>query len=310
LRIIFMGTPEFAVPILDMLVREGYDVKAVVAQPDKPKGRGNRLAAPPVTEYALAKGIDVLQPEKVRTPEFADELKKRRPDLLVTAAYGKILPESVLDIPPLGCINVHASLLPKYRGAAPIQRAIINGEKVTGITTMFTDAGMDTGDMLLQKELEITDSMTAGELHDRLSVLGAKVLRDTLKRLQDGTIERIPQRHEDATYAPMIDKSIGTIDWRKSSKEIHNLVRGVNPWPGACTFNGERRIRVWKTEVFQPAELMADLVPGKVCRVDRFGMVVAAGEGFVRITEIQFDSGRRMSLEECWHNLHEGEVLG
>lgn len=303
-----MGTPEFAVPTLDMLVAEGYDVAAVVTQPDKPKGRGRKLAAPPVKEYALKKGIEVLQPSKIKTAEFEKQLRELAPDLLVTAAYGKILSKELLDIPSLGCINVHASLLPKYRGAAPINWSIINGEKLTGITTMFTDIGMDTGDILLKKQVEITDEMTAGELHDILSALGPDVLKDTLERLCNGTLQRIPQSSDDATYAPMMDKSVGRIDWNKPAWEIHNLVRGANPWPGAYTFYKDERMKVWKTRIVE-SECIGKQ-PGTICEITRDELVVAASDGFVRIIEVQFDSCRKMGINECGHNIDEGEVLG
>jgi len=303
-----MGTPEFAVPSLDMLVSEGYDVVAVVTQPDKPKGRGKKLAAPPVKEYALKKGIEVLQPAKIKTTDFENQLRSIAPDLLVTAAYGKILSKELLDIPPLGCINVHASLLPKYRGAAPINWCIINGEKITGVTTMFTDEGMDTGDMLLKKQVEITDEMTAGELHDILSVVGAEVLKETLIKLKDGTLQHEPQNEEEATYAPMMDKDIGKIDWNKSALEIHNLVRGINPWPGSYTFYKGNRMKVWKTRVADNG--YASQKPGTICEITKEELIVATGNGFLSVKEVQFDSGRKMGINECGHNLDEGEVLG
>lgn len=310
MKIVFMGTPEFAVPSLDMLVKEGYEVAAVVTQPDKPKGRGQKEAAPPVKEYAIKHGIRVLQPDKVRTPEFIAELADIGPDLLVTAAYGKILPQGVLDIPPKGCINVHGSLLPKYRGAAPIHWAIINGEPVTGITTMYTDIGMDTGDMLVKSEIEITEDMTVGELHDRMAVLGAEVLRETLSRLENGKLDRIPQSNEEATYAPMVQKETGRIDWSGTSRKIHNLVRGTNPWPGAYTFYKGERMRVWKTAVLD--DINSGIAPGTVCKVGKEGMTVASANGFVRILDVQFDSGRRMSVEEYirGHKIDEGEIFG
>jgi len=305
-----MGTPEFAIPSLDMLLKEGYDVAAVVTQPDKPKGRGNKMSPPPVKEYAMEHGIEVLQPEKVKTEEFVEKIKAINPDLLVTAAYGKILPKSVLDIPKHGCINVHGSLLPKYRGAAPIQWSIINGEKVTGITTMYTDVGMDTGDMLVKAEIEITEDMTAGELHDKLSVLGAEVLKETLKRLENGTLERIPQNDEEATYAPMMTKETGCIDWSKSSREIHNLVRGTNPWPGAYTFYNDKKMKIWMTSVISDEE--HDSKAGTILKVSKDGIVVACGLGKLNIKEIQFENARKMSVEEyiCGHKIDEGELLG
>jgi len=310
LKIVFMGTPEFAVPSLDMLLKEGYDVVAVVTQPDKPKGRGNKLALPPVKEYALKNGIEVLQPEKVKTEEFADRIRKINPDLLVTAAYGRILPKSVLDIPQYGCINVHGSLLPKYRGAAPIQWAIINGEEKTGITTMFTDVGMDTGDMLLKGELEITEDMTAGELHDRLSLLGAEVLKRTLEKLKEGTIERVPQSDAEATYASMMKKDTGLIDWTKTSREVHNLVRGTNPWPGAYTYYKGEKMKIWLTSVVSKDS--HDMKPGTICKVSRDGIDIACGEGKLNIKDVQFESCRRMCVEDyiCGHKMDEGEILG
>ncbi|RCX16780.1 methionyl-tRNA formyltransferase [Anaerobacterium chartisolvens] len=310
MRIIFMGTPEFAVPSLDMLLKEGYDIAAVVTQPDKPKGRGNKIAYPPVKEYAIKNAIRVIQPQKVKTPEFAEELRALKPDLLVTAAYGRILPGGVLDIAPLGCINVHGSLLPKYRGAAPIQWSIINGEAVTGITTMYTDIGMDTGDMLLKKGIKISDEMTAGELHDKLSALGAEVLKETLERLKIGTLERVPQLDEEATYAPIMTKETGLIDWSGDCARIHNLVRGTNPWPGAYTFYKGERMRVWKTEAID--DLSCSGRPGCICKVTDGSIIAACGSGMVRILELQFDSCRRMTAEEYMrgHKIDEGEFLG
>ena len=319
MKIVFMGTPEFAIPSLDMLISEGYDVAAVVTQPDKPKGRGNRLAAPPVKEYAVRKGIAVLQPSKVKTPEFIDAIRGIGPDILITAAYGKILPPEVLCIPPLGCINVHGSLLPKYRGAAPIQWAVINGEKVTGITTMFTDVGMDTGDMLLKAETDIPDDMTYGELYKKLSVMGADVLKKTLKKLADGSLVRVPQNDADATYAPIIKKDIGLIKWDASAVQIHNLVRGTDPWPGAYTFYKGKRMRIWKTQIVQEqTDLLSangqtpSPIPGTICKVDNDGLTVACRNGCVKILEVQPDSGRRMTAGEYirGHRIDEGETLG
>jgi methionyl-tRNA formyltransferase len=310
MRIIFMGTPEFAVPSLDMLVREGYDVMAVVTQPDKPKGRGNKLTPPPVKVYALEKGIEVLQPVKVRTPEYAEQLRRLKPDLMVTAAYGRILTKEVLQIPPYGTINVHGSLLPKYRGAAPIQWAIINGDQVAGITTMYTDVGMDTGDMLVKREIEITGDMTSGELHDIMAAAGAGVLKETLERLQAGTLVGIPQPHEQATHAPMMEKETGHIDWSRDAQAVHNLVRGTDPWPGAFTFYRGERMRIWKTAV--STQSIKGKIPGTICTVDREGVLVVCGTGAVIVREVQFDSSKRMSVDEYirGHQINEGEVLG
>lgn len=306
-----MGTPEFSVPGLDMLIKEGYQVVAVVTQPDKPKGRGKKLAAPPVKEYALKNGIAVLQPAKVRTEEFDRQIRELAPDMIVTIAYGRILPKNILNIPLMGCINVHGSLLPKYRGAAPIQQAVINGEKMTGVTTMYMDVGMDTGDMLLKGEMEITEDMTAGELHDRMSLLGAEILRETVKGLETGSLQRSPQNESEATHAPMMKKETGEIDWKESAQKIHNLVRGTNPWPGAYTFYKGGRMRVWKTRVVDVCGI-GEYKPGTIVAVESDGIAVAAGQNFIEIKEIQFDSCRRMCIGEymCGHVIEEGTVLG
>jgi len=235
MRIVFMGTPAFAVPCLERLLADGHEIAAVLCQPDKPQGRKMQLAPPPVKQAALAHGLPVLQPEKLRgNQEIIGLLRSLAPELAVVVAYGKILRQEILDIPKHGCINVHASLLPKYRGAAPIQWAVLNGESETGVTTMRMDAGIDTGDILLQAKTPIPEDMTAGELHDILGNLGAEVLSDTLKQLQQGKL--VPQKQEDAlaSYAPMLNKEMSPIDWRRDAWEIHNQVRGLNPWPGAA----------------------------------------------------------------------------
>lgn len=340
MRIVFMGTPGFAVPSLDMLAREGHDISAVVTQPDKPKGRGNRVCCPPVKEYAEKLGMQVLQPEKVKNnDEFISILRELSPDAIVVVAYGKILPREILDIPAKGCINVHASLLPKYRGAAPVNWAIINGESMTGITTMLIDEGMDTGNILLKKEMEIPGDMTAGELGDKLAVLGAEVLKETLEMIEAGTIEKTPQREDEASYAPSIKKETGLIDWGRASRDVHNLVRGTNPWPGAYTFYDGKRVKIWKTRTADeqdyldypgdysencpgnypgsypgnhPGSYPGHLVcrPGTICMTNREGLVVACGEGFIQVTELQFDGSRKLCVEECWHNFNIGEVFG
>lgn len=316
MKIVFMGTPEFSVPCLEMLVKKGYDVIAVVTQPDKPVGRKQSVAAfPPVKEAALKLGItNVLQPEKVRTGEFINQLKELAPDLVVTIAYGKILPREVLEIPPLGCINVHGSLLPKYRGAAPIQWAIINGDSISGITTMYMDAGMDTGDMLLKKEVEITEDMTYRELYEKLEVLSAEVLADTLAELEKGTLTRVRQNSDEASTVPMMKKEMGLIDWSKSAREIHNLVRGTDPWPGAYTFYRGGRLKIWKTAVIEENDPAFDglvkSAPGKIVKIMKDSLVAATGDGFLRILQVQFDSSRKLPVSECGHNMDEGEIFG
>jgi len=306
-----MGTPDFAVPSLEMLVKDGYEVVAAVTQPDKPKGRGNKLAAPPVKEFALKKGIQVLQPEKIKTPEFIAQIRELQPDLLITAAYGKILSKELLEVPAQGCINVHGSLLPAYRGAAPINWAVINGESKTGITTMFTDVGLDTGDMLLKKELDIGQDMTVGELHDKMAVLGAEVLRDTLSELKKGTLKRSPQDDSVSTYAPMMNKELGLIDWNKKAGEIHNLVRGTDPWPGAYTFMEGNRMRVWKTSL-RKESADSSQENGRILKVDDEGILVKCQDENLLLLEVQFDSSRRMSVKEYirGHQIKTGETLG
>lgn len=305
-----MGTPEFAVPSIKMLVENNYNVVAAVTQPDKPKGRGNKMTPPPVKVYAQENDIVVLQPEKIRTGEFYKQLEALKPDLFVTVAYGRILPQDILELPPMGCINVHGSLLPKYRGAAPIQWAVINGEKKTGITTMYTDVGMDTGDMLIKREMEIPVDMTAGELHDCLSIVGAEVLKETLEVLKKGDLKREKQPEGEATYAPMMKKETGAIDWTKSAWEIHNLVRGTNPWPGAYAQYCGAKLKVWKTMFLDGKN--EGYKPGTIIRSSKSGLVVACGEGIINILEIQLESARRMTIEEylCGHKINEGEVIG
>lgn len=299
MRIIFMGTPEFAVPCLNMLIEhpEDYTVACVVTKRDMPKGRSYKLTPPPIKEAATSAGIPVLQPEKVRTEEFINQLKSYEADLFITVAYGKILPKAVLDIPKYGCINVHASLLPKYRGAAPLWHAVINGEKESGVTTMLTDVGMDTGDILLADKCEIDENMTMGELHDKLAELGPVTLRRTLEALKNGTLTRMPQNDADATYSPMVDRETGRIDWNKRAREIHDLVRGMNPFPGCYTLDeaGER-VKIWRTRI--ESEKPHRCEPGSVIETSADGIIVAAGIGTVRITEIQGPSSRRMTAGE------------
>ena len=311
MKIVFMGTPEFALPSLDMLVKEGHEIVAVVTQPDKPKGRGKKLCCPPVKEYAMEKGIAVLQPEKVKTSDFTNQIKVLEPDLLVTAAYGRILPIEILNIPKYGCVNVHASLLPKYRGAAPINWAIINGETKTGITTMLTDVGMDTGDILLKSEIYISNDITTNELEKKLAALGANTLKDTLLKLEEGILQRIPQQHDKASYAPMMKKEMGLINWENSSQEIHNLVRGTNPWPVAYTFYKGKRIKIWKTGSGYTEDngCNVDVQPGTICYKDKDGIYVKCGEGFIKILEIQFDGCKRLCVGDCWHNFDVGETF-
>jgi len=314
LKIVFMGTPKFAVPSLEMLIKEGQDVLAVVTQPDKPKGRGNKLCAPPVKEFALEHGIEVLQPSKIKTPEFVEQIRALGPDLLITAAYGKILSKDLLEVPALGCINVHGSLLPAYRGAAPIHWAIINGETTTGITTMFTDVGLDTGDILLKKELSITPDITVGELHDEMAILGAEVLKSTLTELVKGSLERKPQDDVLSSYAPILSKEHGLIDWSKTAQQIHNLVRGIDPWPGAFTFMNGNRMRIWSTSLasYEDSSKETGLAIGEIAEVNNDGIWVKCSDGCILVKEVQFDSSKRMSIGDYirGHRIDVGEKLG
>ncbi|MGH7799708.1 MAG: methionyl-tRNA formyltransferase [Thermodesulfobacteriota bacterium] len=292
MKIIFMGTPEFAVPSLKALIESGEDIVAVVTQPDKPKGRGLEVLPPPTKVLAEKHGIPVLQPAKIKTEEFFNELKKFSPDLICVAAYGKILPKNILDFPPHGSINVHASLLPKYRGAAPINWAIIRGEKVTGITTMKMDEEMDTGDMLLKKEVPIGDEDTGETLSEKLSEIGAKLLIQTIRLLKEGKLSPIPQDHSQATYAPMLKKEDGKIDWEKPAKEIRNLIRGALPWPSAYTNLEGKLLKIYKVRLAE-----GEGKPGEVIKSDSETLRVTTGKGALDILELQIEGGKRLLTE-------------
>lgn len=293
-RVIFMGTPEFSVPCLKALA-EHTEIVGVVTQPDKPRGRGQKLQPSPVKALAEAEGFRIYQPERIKTEEFVEALEALHPDLMVVVAFGKILSQRILDIPSYGCINVHASLLPKYRGAAPMQWSIINGEHRTGITTMFMDAGLDTGDMLLKQELEITENMTLEELHDALMGMGANVLIETLEQLSNGTLKRIPQTDEGSCYAPMIGKETGNIDWKEPARAVHNLVRGLDSWPGAYTFLDGGKYKIWRTKILDGR---TDAAPGTILQADKRGLVVAAGGGLLEVAELQAPGGKRMAARD------------
>jgi methionyl-tRNA formyltransferase len=294
LRTIFMGTPDFALQTLQGLIDAGCKLVGVFTQPDRPKGRGKQLSAPPVKELALQYGIPVYQPWKLRQPEAVAEVQALAPDLIVVVAYGQILPKSVLDIPRFGCINVHASLLPKYRGAAPINRAIIDGATTTGITTMYMDPGLDTGDMLIKKALTIGPQETAGELHDRLAQLGREAMEETLRQLCAGTLQREPQDDALSSYAPMMNKEEGRIDWTCPALQIHNKVRGLDPWPGAyTTCNGELLKLAGTT-----AEERDGGIPGSVVAADNNGVRIACGIGTLLVRELQLAGRKRLSAAE------------
>ncbi|XTR37369.1 methionyl-tRNA formyltransferase [Paraclostridium tenue] len=295
MKIVFMGTPEFAVPCLQKIIDEGHEVLAVVTQPDKPKGRGKKLAMPPVKELALKYNIDVYQPVKAREESFVEKLKEINPELIVVVAFGQILPKSILDIPKFGCVNVHASLLPKYRGAAPLNWVIINGEEKTGVTTMYMDVGLDTGDMILKSEIILDDEITAGELHDKMMIDGANVLKETIDLIAQGKAPREKQNDDETCYSPIMDKTLGNIDWNKSAKDIHNLVRGVNPWPSAYTTYENQTMKIWKTKV---VDKNSDKAPGTILKVDKEGIEVNTGNGVIQISEIQMSGKKRMVVSE------------
>lgn len=289
-----MGTPEFAVPCLAALY-EHCDVIGVVTQPDKPRGRGQKLVPSPVKAWAEAHGLPVWQPKRIKEEDFTAFLEEQKPDLMVVVAFGQILSQRILDIPPYGCINVHGSLLPRYRGAAPMQWCVIDGEKKTGITTMFMDAGLDTGDMLLKAEFPIGPDTTLEEVHDGLMALGAKVLIDTLEELSAGTLKRIPQTGE-SNYAPMLTKETGHIHWQDCAQKIHNLVRGLDLWPGAYTFLAGKKYKIWRTRCTTEK---TEAQPGTILRADKKeGLFVAAGDGVLEITELQAPGKKRMAAKD------------
>lgn len=284
-----MGTPEFSVPCLERLIADGHTVSLVVTQADKPKGRGQKLTPPPVKECALRHGIPVLQPSSLRDAQTQEVLRAYAPELIVVVAYGKILPREVLTMPLHGCINVHASLLPRYRGAAPIQWAVLNGECESGVTTMYMDVGLDTGDMLLKESVAISPDMTAGELHDALSVTGAELLSRTLTELQAGTLVRTPQNDAVSCYASMLDKSLCAMDLTKTAQQLHNQVRGLSPWPVATVERGGKKLKIHRTRVAGTTDASAGLV------VSTEPFCVACGEGtLLEICEVQAEGGKRM----------------
>jgi methionyl-tRNA formyltransferase len=304
-----MGTPQFSVPGLQALHQHGYEIVMVVTQPDRPRGRGRRVTPSPVKQTAQDLGYPVIQPSSIRTSDFADQIKSLDPDFQVVIAYGKILPENVLALPRIGTINIHASLLPKLRGAAPIQWAVINGETETGVCSMLMDKGMDTGDVLLTAKEAIEPDDTAGTLHDRLALRGAGVLIDTLKAYADNAIHPRSQDHELATYAPMLTKDDGLINWNKSAKSLETFIRGVTPWPGAYTFWEGKRLKI-----FSSIPVTADISepPGTVLKGFPDELRVATGEGVLSILEIQGASGKRLKIKEFLrgHPIEPGTVLG
>lgn len=302
MRIIFMGTPDFAVPSLKSLLDHGHEICAVFTQPDKPKGRGHKLQSPPVKELALQHGLAVYQPTTLRNEDIQREIRSLEADAIIVVAYGKILPPQVLAASRLGCINVHGSLLPQYRGAAPIQWAVINGEKATGVTTMFMAEGVDTGDMLLKAETPVGPEETAGELFDRLKIMGAELLIQTLEQLERGTLKGTPQEEAQATLAPMLNKEMASIDWHKPAQWIHDLIRGLNPWPCAVSVLDGKRVKLLASQVVPGED-----APGTAHNING-DLVAACGQEMLKITEIQTENGKRMSGKDylLGHPLSDG----
>jgi methionyl-tRNA formyltransferase len=308
MRIVFMGTPEFAVPSLEALLKSGDPVVGVVTQPDRPRGRGQRLSPSPVKLIAQREQLPVLQPTKMKDSAFMASLSGWQPDVIAVAAFGRILPPAILSLPPRGCINVHGSLLPKYRGAGPIQWAIINGETETGITTMLMDEGMDTGAMLLQEKMAIGPEDTAGSLSSRLADLGGRLLVETLARLKAGTLSPRPQDHTQATLAPLLKKEDGVINWNLPARAIANRIRGLTPWPGAYTFLKQER---WMISRAIATDETATVAPGQITATSKDAIHVATGEGLLAIRELQPASSRRMTVAQylAGHPLHTGMQL-
>ena len=309
MKVIFMGTPDFAVGALDAIVEAGHEVVLVVTQEDKPKGRGKEIQFTPVKEAAIKHGIEVYQPHRVKHEEPVAKLREYNADVFVVAAYGQILSKELLDMPKYGCVNIHASLLPKYRGAAPIQWSIIDGEKVTGVTTQMMAEGIDTGDILDVIEVEIDKEETGGSLFDKLTVAGSEVILTTLKKLEEGIVTRTPQDHSKSTYAKMLDKKMGNIDFSKSAEEIERLIRGLNPWPSAYTSYSGKTLKIWKAEVMDKDY---DGSYGQIVDKTKKAIIIKTGQGALAITELQLEGKKRMTTEAflCGAGFDLGEILG
>ncbi len=309
MKIIFMGTPDFSVGTLEALVKAGHEVVLAVTQPDKPKGRGKAVSFSPVKEAALVYGIPVFQPRRIREPEAISELRKYEADVMVVVAFGQILPKEVLEMTRYGCINVHASLLPKYRGAAPIQWAVIHGEAVSGVTTMQMDEGLDTGDMIQKTEVTLDAKETGGSLHDKLAAVGAALCVETLEKIENGTAEFTKQGESPTAYARTLDKKIGNIDWNRPAIEIERLIRGLNPWPSAYTMWDGKMMKLWDAEA---AEEDTGLEPGTIVRVDKTAFYVQTGKGELKILALQIPGKKRMETDAFLRGYHleEGFVFG
>ena len=312
MKIIFMGTPEFAVGALEALVKAGHQVALVVTQPDKPKGRGKEMQFTPVKECALKYDIPVFQPVKIKAPEAVDKLREYEADVFVVAAFGQILSEDILNMPKYGCINIHASLLPKYRGSAPIQWAILNGEKVTGITIMQMASGIDNGDILLQSTVEIDEKETGDSLHDKLAAEGAKLIVEALPKIEKGELTPVKQNDEESSYVKMLQKSIGEIDWNKSAVEIERMVRGLNSWPSAFTRYNGKTLKIWESEVSDRETENADAAPGTITAVEKAAIYIRTGENDLKITQLQLEGKKRLPVKEflLGVKMKAGDILG
>lgn len=308
MKVIFMGTPDFSVGTLEALIEAGHEVVLAVTQPDKPKGRGKEMQFTPVKECAVKHGIPVYQPRKVREPKCVEELRKYGADVMVVIAFGQILPKEILEMTPYGCVNVHASLLPRYRGAAPIQWSIIDGETVTGVTTMQMDEGLDTGDMLLKTEIPIEKDETGGSLHDKLAEAGAALCVETLKALQEKTVTPEKQGESPTAYARMLDKHLGNIDWNESAEKIERLIRGLTPWPSAYTTWNGKQMKIWRAEVEQKA---GKEIPGTIVKVEKEAFFVQTGEGMLKVLELQIPGKKRMDAGAFLrgYQVKPGEIL-
>ncbi len=317
MNIVFMGTPDFAVNSLIALVRQGMKVNAVITQPDRPKGRGRKVLPCPVKKTALELGLTVYQPESIKEESFIDIMKDIKPDFVIVAAFGRILPKSLLDLPRFGCINVHASLLPKYRGAAPIQRAIMSGEKETGITIMKMDQGLDTGDILLQAVTPIFPQENFGSLYDRLSQMGADLLVEAIEQIYCGKLKAIPQNPKEATYAPPLTRDDEIINWNKPAGQINNKIRSLDPWPGARTKLDKKIFKIWKTGEFDENYLDKDfsrcaIKEGQLVNINGLRIIVKCGDIFLEVLEVQLEGGKRMDIKSFLRGIkiNSGTVLG
>ena len=308
MRIIYMGTPDFAVCALSSLIESGYDVAGVVTQPDRPKGRGGKVMYPPVKEEALKHNIDIIQPVRVKDEAGVTWIRDKNPDLIVVAAFGQILSKEILDIPKYGCINIHASLLPKYRGASPIQQAVIDGEDYSGVTIMMMDEGLDTGDIIMQKKVKIESCDTGGTLHDKLAVLGGELVVEAAKSIEKGTFTRTPQG-DDFSYAGIIDKKMGLIDFSMEAEAVERLIRGLNPWPSAYTYIGGKLLKIWSA-CADNSECTGEC--GEVVKVDSDSFSIKTGKGLLKVLELQPEGKRRMKVSDYLNGagIRAGVILG